>query len=460
MTVSRRTAPRADDRGATLIFATFFMIVMLAFAALAVDISNLSRTRQNLYDTLDAASLAGAALLPDGQAAYDAAMAFADANSPGLVPTIEFWCIVAEDGSGNVDASQIPTSCDPGPGPYTTATYPGLVCDDEVCAIPCDPLAPNTDVCNSMTVSATNTVDYAFAPVIGVVEGDTGLLLSSACKGACGVQTVTSADLALVVDRTGSMRSQDLAALKVAARHFYEILSPGLHDVALGTLGRSASTTSTCPTAPSSSGSSGPWIPVSLRNDYDLTDTDPPENPPVLNDASRLVLGIDCLSSSSTGTNLGDPIRAAGDHLLSFGRPEAANGIVFMTDGEATRPNSSTACSYAMSQAQSVEDQDIAIVAIAYRLQGVNCGGQLATTVLAAMASDPPGGPATADDGGDGPGGLPGGCTTAASIAGENSDGDNFLCAPNENELATVFISATTAILADLDSRTQLVQIP
>lgn len=461
MSVSTSAGSRtADDRGATLVFVAIVLVPILVFTALAIDISMLSHTRQDLYNSLDAASLAGAALLPDGVAANNAALAYADANSPGLVPTIEFWCIVSQDGAGGVDATQIPTTCDPGPAPYTTAGYPGLACDSEICAIPCDPLPPSSDICNSMTVAATETTDYAFAPLIGLDQGETGLLLSSACKGACGVETATEADLALVVDRTGSMRPQDIDALKTAAQIFYELLSPADHDVALGTIGRSESTSSSCPTSPSSDENSGPWIPVGLRNDYDLSDNDPPDTPPSLNSASRLVSGITCLSSSSTGTNLGDPIWAAGDHLLTYGRLDVAKGIVFMTDGKATKPDSSTACAYAKSQAQLVENQDISIVTIAYRLQGVNCGGEPATTVLAAMASDPPNGPATADDGGDGPGGLPGGCTTASSIASENADGDNFLCAPDETELATVFVSATTTILADLDDKTHLIKLP
>ena len=451
---------RGGDRGVTMPLMALLLIPMLAFTSLAIDISLLSHTRQDLFNTLDAASLAGASLLPDGVAANNAALAFADANTPGLVPVIDFWCVVGTDGAGGADASDIPSTCDPGPAPYTPATYPGMRCDLEICAIPCDPLPPATGVCNAMNAAASETVDYNFAPIIGFDQGNTGLLVSTSCKGACGVAVTAEADIALVVDRTGSMRSQDIVALKIAAQVFYELLHPSVHDVALGTIGRSQSTTSACPTAPSSNQNSGPWIPVSLRNDYDLTDSDPPDSPPALNAASRLVSGMSCLGSSSTGTNLGDPIWAAGDHLLTFGRPGVANGIVFMTDGQATKPISSTACAYAKSQAQLVEDQDIAIVTIAYRLQGVDCNGEPATTVLAAMASDPLNGPATTDDGGDGAGGLPGGCNTTASIASENADGDNFLCAPDETQLSAVFLSATNALLSDLDDHTHLIKLP
>jgi hypothetical protein len=335
-----------------------------------------------------------------------------------------------------------------------------MTCNTEICAIPCDPFPPQSDVCNTLTVAASRTVDYDFAPIIGFDQGDTGLLLTAACKGACGVATTSPAEIALVVDRTGSMSPGDRAAAIAASEVFLEGLAPSLHDVALGTIGRSESGSPSCPTEPSDDKNSGPWIPVSLRNDYDITDNSPPDNPPDLNSASQLVEGIACLDRSSTRTNLGDPVAAAGSHLLNFGRPDVPNGIVFMTDGAANEPSGSSSCAYAKAQAQLVEQADITIITIAFRLQGVSCGSELATAVLADMASDPLIGPASADDGGDGPGGLPGGCSSPASVAGENTDGDHFLCAPNAGQLTEVFIAASTALTSDLGDRTRLVRLP
>ncbi len=461
MTGPGNTPPRRrrDERGVSAILVALLLVPMLGFVAMAVDISSLNNTRQKLWDTLDASALAGAALLPDGVAARDAALAYADANLPGLVPAIEFWCVVGVGSGGGVDDSGIPAACNPGPAPYTVGQYPGLACNSALCAIPCNPLPPSSDSCNTMSVAASRTVPFAFAPVIGFEEGNTGTLVTASCKGPCGISGSAPADIALVVDRTGSMRSQDVAALKAASLGFLEGLTPALHDVALGTLGRSKSSPGSCPTTASTNAGSGPWVPVSLRHDYDLTDNTPPDNPPNLNLASDLVKGINCLSSSGTGTNLGDPIAAAGDHLLDSGREGVSKGIVFMTDGEANKP-AGNPCSYAESQAAAVEASDITIVTIAYRLQGVSCGVQAATTVLAHMASDPPTGPPTADDGGDGPGGLPGGCATAASVAGENADGDNFLCAADESQLVAVFSAASNTILLELNERTRLVSLP
>ncbi len=450
---------RSGERGVTAVFLALWIIVIIGFVALGIDMSIHTKSRQNLWDTLDASALAGVSFLPDGDAAAQAALDYADANMPGLAPGIEFWCVVGRTASGNPDSSHIPAMCDPGPGPYTAGAYPGLECNDRMCLIPCNPFAPEFDVCNTMTVQAERDVIYTFAPVIGFNQGSTGVLTSAACKGPCGASILAPGDIALVVDRTGSMRPQDVSALQSASNAFLEGLDTSLHDVALGTLGRS-NPSSTCPTRPSTSGSSGPWIPVGLTNDYDLTDNTPPDNPPNLNASSELVQGISCLTTSSTGTNLGDPIEAAGNYLVANGRPEAADGVVFMTDGEANEPFGSGNCNYAETKALGVKSLGVIVVTIAYRLQGVDCEGTPATTVLADMASDPLSGVPTADDGGDGPLGLPGGCATPPSISSENADGDLFFCAPDPGQLAAVFHAASGAILAEFSDRTLLIRPP
>jgi len=195
---------------------------------------------------------------------------------------------------------------------------------------------------------------------------------------------------------------------------------------------------------------------------YDLTDNDPPDSPPSLNLSSDIVRAINCLSTSSTGTNLGDPMAAAGAYLVANGRPDVPNGIVFMTDGEANQPygSNSVNCDYAKTKATQVKQSGVVVVTIAYRLQGVNCGSDLATAVLADMASDPQNASPTSDDGGDGPGGLPGGCNTAASIDSENADGDHFLCAPDPSQLSEIFIAASKTILAEFSVRTVLIRPP
>ena len=426
---------RSSERGVSVVFIAFAMIVMMGFVALGIDISLQSHDRQELWDTLDASSLAGAQFLPDAAAALQAANDYADANWPGLSPDIDFWCVVGVNASGSPETSHIPAMCDPGPGPYTTATYPGLDCNSRTCFIPCNPLSPEFDTCNTIRVRAEAAVDYAFARIIGFDEGSTGLLPSASCKGPCGAEIEVPGDIALVLDRTGSMSSTDVQAVQNASRGLLDDLDPSNQHVALGTIGIS-NPSATCRTTASTSGS-GDWVPIHLTDDYD-----------------ELVDGINCLNQSSTRTNLGDSIFAAGDHLVDNGRSGVPKAVLFMTDGEANIPTGGNPCDYAEQRAQTIKSAGVIVVTIAYRLEGVDCSGKLATTVLADMASDPESGVATADD--------HGGCDpdTPGSVADENADSDLFFCAPDPGLLSSVFSEASSAILAQFAERTILVKPP
>ena len=57
-----------------------------------------------------------------------------------------------------------------------------------------------------------------------------------------------------------------------------------------------------------------------------------------LNTSSLIVKTINCLNTSSVGTNLGDPMKAAKDYLVANGRPGVKKGIILMTDGAANEP--------------------------------------------------------------------------------------------------------------------------
>jgi hypothetical protein len=78
--------------------------------------------------------------------------------------------------------------------------------------------------------------------------------------------------------------------------------------------------------------------------------------------------------------------------------------------------------------------------------------GERTTQLLAYMAM----GDIRYDDGGKGFGSLNGGCTNATDIAGENADGDNFLCEAKGKDLTAVFTAAAEA----LASGSRLVKIP
>ncbi|MFC6288462.1 pilus assembly protein TadG-related protein [Nocardioides sp. GCM10027113] len=469
-TIRRRRAD--DERGAIAVLSAMVMVLMLGFAALAVDVSDHVNERQELHDTLDMAAHAGAGMLPDdGNGARAAALAYAARIDPSATPDIDFFCVVGSVGTApawTVNTTHVPTTCNPGPPPYIPVTYPGLRCNATICAIPCVPA--EGDRCNTLRARDEKDVPFAFAPVIGVDQGSTGTLTSVACQGTCGTTPPTPIDFVVVGDRTGSMGSA-ITSLEDAIENLLEFLTPTQHRVALGTIGRSSSTAPAgCPSQPSTSRSSGPWTPVGFSDTYDLSDVVPPSVPPSLNMLDPVTRAVDCLGNqnSSTGTYLAAPMRAA-RQLLSgpTARPAPTKkAIIFMTDGEPNESsdpggsdpyssNGVTACNNAVGQANSAKSQGILVVTIAFRLENVRCEGSgtpLVTEKLAQMASPEPDGTPSLDDGG----GVGPGCNTAAEVAGENSDGDFFFCTPDASQLSPIFQSAASSVVES----TRLIRLP
>lgn len=463
-----RTSPAArDERGTIAVVSALVAVVLFGFAALAVDVAQLVNEKQELHDTLDMAAQTGAGRLPaDGAGARSAALANAGNNDPDATPDIDFFCVVGSKpaGAGHVvETTHIPLSCNPGPAPYS-----GASCNARICAIPCVPA--EGDLCNTLRARDEKVVPFVFGPVISVDEGDTGTLTSVACQGACGSVPPNPIDLVVVGDRTGSMRGA-ITNLEDAIEGLLEYLTPDLHHVALGTIGRSSSTApASCPSQPSGSRSSGPWVPVGFSSTYDNTDVQPPSQPPVLSPNDPLARAADCIgnSSSSTGTYLAAPMRAARELLAgATARPAPVRkAIIFMTDGEPNESSSPgggypysgngiTACANAVNEAATAKTNGILVVTIAFRLQNVRCegsGSPYVTGRLAAMASPRSDGTASLDDGG----GAGAGCNTTAKVDGENSDGDFFFCTPTPEALAPIFQTAASSIVQS----TRLIRLP
>jgi len=463
---------RRDERGAMAVLMALVAVVLFGFAALAVDVAQVVDDRQELHDALDSAVQTGAGLLPaDGAGARDAALESAARNDAGASPAVDFFCVVGSLASGAsyvVDSTHIPLTCNPGPAPYTAASYPGLACNEHICAIPCVPSSAHQ--CNTIRASDELDVPFVFAPILGVDAGSTGLVSSVACQGPCGTIPPNPIDLVVVGDRTGSMGGM-IRNLEDAIENLLEYLTPSQHRVALGTIGRSSSSArADCPSKPSGSRSDGPWIPVGFSGGYDTTDVQPPSRPPVLNPNDPVARAADCLgnANSNTGTYLAAPMRAARDLLTgSTARPAPVRkAIIFMTDGEpneSTNPgggypyssNGETACTNVVNEAAAAKKADIMVVTIAFRLENVRCGGRSGSYVterLATMASPRSDGTPSRDDGG----GEGAGCNTAAEVAGENADGDYFFCTPSPDDLAPIFQSAAASIVQS----TRLIRLP
>ena len=460
------TTRRRDEQGAIALMTALLSVVLLACSALAVDIASLSSERQQLHDTVDTSALSGALLLPDATAAEAEARAVAHNNDTNATPAVNFYCIVGSKGTPPVvDTLFIPTACNPGAAPYVAgAFYPGLKCNAKICGIPCVP--SQGDACNAIEVADEKPVPFGFAGVLGVREGSTGSLSAVACKGGCGTLASNPIDIAVIADRTSSMSTTAFAAVKTGVQDMLKVMTPSMHHVMFGLNSRSTAS-GTCLTGPSSSKTTGKWFPITtggtnLYQDY-LSST----TPPTLNVNSPLVKGMQCMTQSSgLGTWLASPIDAAEEALRTdpSRNPLAKKAIIYMTDGEPNedervlRPGNNrnsalpwgdsdtrTACDNALTAANDAKTKDVMVITIAYDVSTTRCGGSsdpLVTTRLAAMA----GPTASADDGGDGAGGLPGGCGTQAAITKENGDGDFFFCAAQPSDLSAIFVQAAVVV--------------
>ena len=358
---------RRDESGAVAIVVGLMAMLLMMFAAFAVDIGLQVNRKQQLQETLDAAAQAGAFELPgSANTAQTKALEFAAAHDPSetgsLAPNVDFWCLVASklvSGSYQPQPWDIPATCYPGTGPYTAgATYKttgrSIACSAKLCAIPCVEPTPNTATpkvaCNTIRVYQGRSVPFAFAPAGGIPRGGTGNLISVACKGSCGTVAPNPMDVAVVADRTQSMGATDIASMVAGIRSMLQQMTPQQQYVSLGTIGRSqpltTGQTGTCNSSakglswPSSSGATGQWMPISFSDNY----LDAARN---LNTTAPLVKGVDCLTNMSDalqGTVLAAPMKSAARYLLGLdpnnlstmpARNETATKVlIFETDGQ------------------------------------------------------------------------------------------------------------------------------
>ena len=276
--------------------------------------------------------------------------------------------------------------------------------------------------------------------------GAIGFRTMDVAKSATGVASQASAttpvDMMIILDRTQSMTTQDLQNVKDAAGALLQTLNPSVDSVALGVTGPSY-TTQACGNGAYGVGTktmtldmskmtwiASPWPNAAPATDYLNADGS-------LNTSSQIVKTINCLDTSQSNTNLGDPLIAAQNYLATYGRPGAEKDIILMTDGAANKPDGTNPCQYAVNDATTVKNAGITIVTVGFGLDDptdtqnqcrYDTSGPYvnvyATKPLAAMASPINGVPA-ADNG----------CNEA-----ENTDGDNFFCEPKTGDLSSVFV--------------------
>ena len=83
------------------------------------------------------------------------------------------------------------------------------------------------DRCNAVLIAGAANTPFSFGRVVGVNQGSTGLVVSSACNGPCGTAPPSPVDVVLVIDRTSSMNGTDTTNAKAAANSLVSVLRPG-----------------------------------------------------------------------------------------------------------------------------------------------------------------------------------------------------------------------------------------
>lgn len=480
---------RRDEEGATALLVVILTIVLFAGAALAVDYSSLVMERQKLHDHIDSAAHAGAFELPsNGTGASTTAINMAKGQDSTLNPSTELFCVVGVNASGGVNTSQIPSTCTPGPAPYTAAAYPGLKCNAVICAIPCK--AISTAKCNTILVSDTKTVPFGFGRVIGTPTGNTGSVQTAACKGSCGTETPNPMDVVVVADRTLSLSSGDRTSMKTAIKGMLLQMDPSMHFLALGTIHKSE-TVGTCVTgAPAVSNANdgqpseanlakGKWVPTDFSAGYVSGEA----GSRAFNTADPVYRAIDCLPSSDGdyGTHLAAPMKAAARKVLGLdaGNLSTLNAsnpregtvkkvIIFETDGEPNEKRSNSvsadisvngdprntdgvkACNNLVTAANGAKNKDVLVITIGFGgATTARCEGsssKFTRDVLAEAASPAPSGaPSTAEQ-----------CNTPASRTKENTDGDYFFCAVDGSEFGEIFKTAISQVSGSI----RLIKLP
>jgi Flp pilus assembly protein TadG len=473
----RQGRRRHGESGQIIVLFALVIVLLMGMVALAVDVGVLRSASQNLWNALDAGTLAAASQLRpvadpgDGaQVRNDAdAMArlFLQKNYPGgTAPnnvTVTFRCVVGSNSDGTRRTTDVPAVCDPG-GNVSASDWQKV---GNIWVAPCNPA--EGDTCNTVVLSADVTVPFGFGNAIGVPNGSTGTIQSAACRGPCGAPPESPMDVVLVVDRTPSMDSTDIANVRSAAQTLRQDanLNPVYTWLAFGMIGPSVGSGS-CPTegAPTLGTINLPadlarWMPIGLSG----------TGAPVSNyklAGSPMANAMSCfdVSPGSVATDLADPMTAARYILDNSPRAgTATQGIIFMTDG---LPNNSVSigggsCSGASSayiaeantRASAAKASNISVFTVGFGLEvahGSGCGSSFdgpnpqvrARQLLASMASPVDGVPA-ADDG----------CNTA-----ENEDGDNFFCVPKAGGAAGRLAQAFRTAINSLSGTTRLISLP
>lgn len=271
------------------------LAVLLGLAALVIDLGRVYVVKRQLQSAADASALAGAGRLPNGSAAVDMASAYGAKNplpNVAAAQSTQVWCLRSV--------------------PYCYGNAPGT--------------QPANQQGNGIVVQASASVSTSFARVFGV-DSVNVTARSTAC-GGCGGKPL---DLAIVVDRTGSMQN-NMTYLRSGLKTLLNALDPASDYVTLLVLppvngGDVCAAPTTNVLYPN--GSDTAYTAVRMSRDYKNADG-------TLNTNSALVKAIDCMQPGGA-THYKQALIQARDELLNYGSGRAGvqRALIFESDGAA-----------------------------------------------------------------------------------------------------------------------------
>jgi hypothetical protein len=384
------------EEGQAILIAVFFMIVLLGFCALTIDVGHAYLTQRHLQASTDAAALAGAQVLPDVTQASALVNAYgpAGANVPGSATGVQ------------MDFS-----------------------------MKCLASAPGCSPANAVVVHATAQVPTVFGGLFGVSSFAVHAT-STACS-PCGEKPL---DVMLVLDRTGSMCTDsngnpdpscfDMNNAREGMKTFLELLDPSIDHVGLAVLPPPTSIATRCAKPPDSSSydsTASPYVVVPLASDFLVRGA--------LNTSSDLVSTINCVQGAGW-TAYANALEAAQAELVAHGRPDTAKVIVFLSDGAAntgplyypaTSPYLTQPCHQGIASARAIAAAGTTVFSIGYDLEHDRCQGETKATQARAPEQPP--------------------ITAAEALPQIASSPSNFYNKPTPGQLNTIFTSIASDIL-------------
>ncbi len=326
-----------DERGQTLIITVMFLVVLLGFCALVLDVGHTYLAQRRLQSSVDAAALAGADALPDVAQANVVAGQYGNGGSN------------TPDGVDNVTMT-VSTKCLTGVPGCTTA--------------------------NSVTVKETGSIKTFFAGLFGI--GQFNVNASATACSPCGSKPL---DIMLILDRTGSMCTKpdgsddhpactDMVNARNGMETFLSLMDPTLDHVGLAVLPPAPAVGSVCGTmaSPYYYTPTDRFVVAPLSNDYKLQDGS------LDHQNSALVSAIDCMQANGT-TAYANAIEAAQAELVADGRPNTQRVIVLLSDGAAntgpksyaaTSPYKATPCHQGINSSSTVQAAGTIVYSIGY----------------------------------------------------------------------------------------------